>query len=165
MTEFWQPIVECLRSEVTEYGRLIQLFEEQQALLFKRDAGGVLRVTGEIDEQADVLMDSRQKREAAAGVFARGKGLSGPPTLGAILPHITEEARPLLRALVSDVNRAAGRLRRVSRHNRLFLLRTIENNQELLRRLRPGSFTKVYSPSGNVMLSPARREAAFAAEG
>ncbi len=165
MTEFWQPIVECLRSEVTEYGRLIQLFEEQQALLFRRDAGGVLRVTGEIDEQADVLLDSRKKREAAAGEFARGKGLAGPPTLGALLPHVSEDARPLLRALVTDVNRAAGRLRRVSRHNRLFLIRTIENNQELLRRLRPGSVSKVYNPNGNITLSSARGAAAFAAQG
>lgn len=165
MSEFWKPIVEYLRSEVAEYGRLIQLFEEQQALLFKRDAGGVLRVTGEIDEQADVLMDSRKKREQAAGELARGKGLDGSTTLGGLLPHVAEEARPLLRALVSDVNRAAGRLRRVSRHNRLFLIRTIENNQELLRRLRPGSFTKVYSPRGNVSLSPSRRETAFAAQG
>ena len=164
MTERCQYVVDSLRAEVAEYGRLIQLFEEQQALLFKRDAAGVLRVTRSIDEQAEVLMESRRARETAAGDLARSEGLVEAPTLGAILPLVSAEARPLLDALVSEVNRAAGRLRRVCRHNRLFLIRTIENHQELLRRLRPGSFTKVYAPNGSVTVA-SPRFAAFAAEG
>lgn len=163
MTELCQSLVDCLRAEVTEYGSLIQLFEEQQRFLFKRDAAGVLRITGSIDRQAQVLLECRKKREAAVGELAKSEGLAGPPRLGSILPAVCDEARPLLQALVQEVNRAAGRLRRVSRHNRLFLIRTIENSQELLRRLRPGSFTKVYAPNGSVAI--AGRHTAFAAEG
>jgi hypothetical protein len=164
MTEGWQSMVDCLRCEVAEYAGLIRLYEQQQMFLFKRDAAGVLKITSAIDEQALVLLECRRRREIAACELAGTEGGSGMPTLGQILALVSEEARPLIRALVSDVNRAAARLRRVSRHNRLFLIRTIENHQELLRRLRPGCFTKVYAPNGSVTIA-SPPYAAFAAEG
>lgn len=164
MSTFWQPIADCLRAELEEYGILIRLHEEQQGFLFKRDGASVLRMTKTIDSQAEVLMECRKKRVEAAVALIRST-TKGEPTLDAILPLIPDDARPLLKALTAEVNRAAARLRRVSRHNRLFLIRTIENYQELLRRLRPGSFTKVYSPTGSVAVAPAYREAAFVAEG
>lgn len=164
MSTFWQPIVECLRSELEEYGVLIQLHEEQQGYLFKRDGANVLRMTKTIDEQTQVLMETRKLRVAAAVALINSKTKS-EPKLDSVLAHVSDDAKPLLKALMADVNRSAARLRRVSRHNRLFLIRTIENYQELLRRLRPGSFTKVYSPNGSITLAPSYREASFAAEG
>ncbi|MFZ1057480.1 MAG: flagellar protein FlgN [Opitutaceae bacterium] len=165
MNVFWQVIADCLRSELAEYGRLLQIFEEQQVFLLKREAAGVLRATNEIDEQVRVVTRSRKERERATSEFAQAQGLPGSVTVRALLPHIPEEARPLLEALVEDLNRLVARVRRISRHNRLFLIRTIETHQELLRRLRPGSFSKIYSPAGNVSVAPLQRAAAFAAEG
>ena len=63
MNVFWQVIADCLRSELAEYGRLLQIFEEQQVFLLKREAAGVLRATNEIDEQVRVVTRSRKERE------------------------------------------------------------------------------------------------------
>ena len=165
MSAFWKGMADGLRSELTEYGHLLRLFEEQQALLFKRDAAGVVRVTNAIDEQVVVVKNCRFERDRASGEFARAHGMPEMSPVRALLPLVLDEARPLLQALVSDLSKIIGRTRRIARHNRLFLIRTIETHQELLRRFRPGSFTKVYSPDGRVTLAPLHRAAAFAAEG
>jgi len=165
VSAFWQNMADCLRAEVAEYARLLALFEEQQALLFKRDAAGVLRLTCEIEEQVDKLLACRQNREAAVDDFAQNQRICGATTLCSLIAHVSAEAKPLLQALVSELNRLVGRLRRISRHNRLFLIRTIENHQDLLRRLRPGSFTRIYAPDGSVSVAAARGVGAFAAEG
>jgi hypothetical protein len=154
-----------LRNELTEYGHLLCLFEEQQALLFKRDAAGVVRVTNSIDEQVVVVKNCRFDRDRAAGEFARAHGMPEASPVRALIPLVLDEARPLLQALISDLSQIIGRTRRIARHNRLFLIRTIETHQELLRRFRPGSFTKVYAPDGRVTLAPLHRAATFAAEG
>jgi flagellar biosynthesis/type III secretory pathway chaperone len=165
MSAFWKGMADSLRAELGEYGSLFRLFEEQQALLFKRDAAGVLRVTNAIDEQVEVLLRCRQCREKATGEFARAHGMPESSTLRSLVPLVLDEARPLLQALVGELNQIVARTRRITRHNRLFLIRTIDTHQELLRRLRPGSFTKIYSPDGRVTVAPLQRAAAFAAEG
>jgi hypothetical protein len=164
MSAFWKGMADSLRSELTEYGHLLSLFEEQQALLFKRDAAGVVRVTNAIDEQVMVVKQCRHERDRATGEFARAHGMPESSTVRALVPLVLDEARPLLQALVTDLNKIIGRTRRIARHNRLFLIRTIETHQDLLRRFRPGSFTKVYAPDGRVTLAPLQRAAAFAAE-
>ncbi|HMD62014.1 MAG TPA: flagellar protein FlgN [Opitutaceae bacterium] len=165
MSAFWQGMADSLRAELAEYGRLLQLFEEQQALLLKRDAPGVRRVTDAIDEQVEVVVECRRNREKATGNFARAHGMPDSSTLRSLIPLVLDEARPLMDALVADMNHMVSRLRRISRHNRLFLIRTIETHQEILKRIRPGSFTKIYSPNGRVTVAPFQRVAAFAAEG
>lgn len=163
MSASWQAIADSLRDELVQYGRLFGMFEEQQASLFKRDAAGALRVASAIDQQVEDLIQCRRKREEEAREFARVNGQDESSTLYSMIQFVPEDARPLLRALIVDMNLLVARLRRISRHNRLFLIRTIDNHQEILRRLRPGSFTKVYSQKGCVTMTSSRR-ASFAAE-
>jgi flagellar biosynthesis/type III secretory pathway chaperone len=165
MNVLWQALAEGLRTEVAEYGRLVQIFEEQQVHLLKREAADVLRTTNEIDQQVRIVAESRRAREDTTRGFARSQGFSEDSTIRSLMPAIPAEARPLIAALVEDLNRLVRRVRRISRHNRLFLIRTIETHQELLRRFRPGSFTKTYSNAGNVTVAPFPRASAFAAEG
>jgi flagellar biosynthesis/type III secretory pathway chaperone len=162
---FWQELADSLRAEVAEYGRLLQIFEEQQVCLMKREAAGVLRITNEIDAQVKVVAQSRRSREAMTRDFARDQGLPETSTVHSLLPVVPVEARPLMEALVEELERLVKRVRRISRHNRLFLIRTIETHQELLRRIRPGSFTKMYSSAGSITMAPFQRSAAFAAQG
>ncbi len=164
MSAFWKGMADSLRSELTEYGHLLSLFEEQQTLLFKRDASGVVRITDAIDVQVEVLKQCRTERDRTTGEFARAHGMPESSTLRSLIPLVLDEARPLLQALVGDLTKIVARTRRLARHNRLFLIRTIDTHQELLRRFRPGSFTKVYAPDGRVTLAPLQRAAAFAAE-
>ena len=161
----WQSIAECLRQELAEYGELLRLFEQQQESLFKRDADGVLRLGGEIEDQAHILQDCRANREKIVGAFATSVGLAESATLRSLFPHIEAAARPLLEALVNEINHLLHRVRRTSRHNHTLLSRTLELHSETLRQLRPDAFSQTYAPDGRLSLAAARGVPALRAAG
>lgn len=161
----WQLIAESLRQELAEYGALLHLFEAQQQSLFARDADAVLRLGGEIEDQARVLHDCRRRREQTVSAFAANVGLAASATLRSLIPHVEAEARPLIEALVNEVNHLLHRVRRVSRHNHTLLTRALEIQQETLRQLRPDAFMKTYSAAGRVSLATARVTPALRAAG
>jgi len=148
----WQKIAECLRAELAEYGGLLALFEDQQKFLFDRDADGVLRLSAAIEAQMQALQGFRQQRENTVADFATARGQSVTSTLRSLLPLIESDARPLIEALIAEVNRLLHRVRRVSRHNHTLLARTVELHQETLRLARPDAFTQTYAPNGRVSL-------------
>ena len=149
----WEFIAECLRQELAEYGGLLHLFEAQQRSLFDRNPDAVLRFTGEIEAQARVLADCRTRREQAVALFAERHHQPATASLRALLPLIEADARPLLEALIDEVNALLHRVRRTSRHNRILLARTVDVHQEILQQLRPQAFTKTYSPAGRVSVA------------
>lgn len=151
----WQLVAECLRQELVEYGTLLHLFEQQQESLFTRDPDTVLRLGGEIEDQAHVLQDCRRRREQTVSALAASVRQPAGATIRSLLPHVESDARPLLEALINEVNHLLHRVRRTSRHNQTLLSRTLELHQETLRQLRPDAFTKTYSPSGRVSLTGA----------
>jgi flagellar biosynthesis/type III secretory pathway chaperone len=161
----WQLIAESLRQELAEYGALLRLFEQQQESLFKRDPDTVLRLGGEIEDQAHILQDCRRRREQSVASFATGRGLAASSTVRSLLPHVENAARPLLEALVNEVNHLLHRVRRTSRQNHTLLTRTLELHQETLRQLRPDAFTKTYSPTGRVSLATTSAAPALRAAG
>lgn len=154
MSQLWKSIADALRAEVAEYGGLLHLFNEQQRLLFARDPDAVLRLSLEIEAQVARLHDCRMHREQVVVDFARLHGHPASATLRSMLPSITEEARPLVEALIGEVNRLIHRTRRVTRHNHALLARAVETHQELLRVMRPEAFTSTYAADGRK--SPAR---------
>ena len=149
----WQKIAECLRAELTEYGGLLALFEEQQKFLFEREAHEVLRLTAAIEQQARTVHDCRRFREGVVAVFATAHAQPATATLRALLPFVDAAVRPLLEALIDEVNHLLHRVRRVSRQNHTLLGRTVELHQEILQHLRPNAFTKTYSPAGRVSIA------------
>lgn len=149
----WQSLADSLRQELTEYGELLRLFEQQQESLFKRDPDTVLQLGTQIEDQAHILQDCRRRREEAVSLFAAGFGLPGSTTVRALLAHVEADARPLLEALINEINHLLHRVRRTSRHNHALLSRTLELHQETLRQLRPDAFTKTYSPNGRISVA------------
>ena len=75
--------------------------------------------------------------------------------LRAMLPLVEVHARPLLEALINEVNTLVHRVRRISRHNHMLLSRTLQIHQETLQQLRPNAFTKTYSSAGRVSVAAA----------
>lgn len=165
MSTHWEFIAECLRAELADYGGLLHLFEEQQRHLFDRDADAVLRLGNEIEAQAMAVAQSRSRREQAVAAFATANDQPANTTLRAMLPLIEADARPLLEALINEVNLLLHRVRRTSRHNHTLLARTLEMQQETLQQLRPNSFTKTYSPAGRVSVAAAHASSTLRAAG
>jgi flagellar biosynthesis/type III secretory pathway chaperone len=164
-TTHWEFIAECLRGELADYGGLLHLFEEQQRHLFDRDADAVLHLANEIEAQASAVAQSRTRREQAVAAFAEAHRKPHNSTLRAMLPLIEADARPLLEALINEVNLLLHRVRRTSRHNHTLLSRTLEVHQETLQQLRPNSFTKTYSPGGRVTVAAAHTPSTLRAAG
>ncbi len=153
MSTAWQYIAECLRAELVDYGELLRLFEEQQRSLFNREPEAVLHYANEIEAQAYRLAECRTKRETAVSDFAAAHSQPRTASLRALLPYIESDARPLLEALINEVNTLLHRVRRTSRHNQTLLSRTVELHQETLQQLRPNAFTKTYSPAGRLFVA------------
>lgn len=155
MTTVWKSIADDLRAELVEYGELLRLFEAQQRSLFNREPDQVLHIANDIESQARLLSERRTKRETAVADFAVENGLPSTTSLRAMLPLIEADARPLLEALINEVNALLHRVRRTSRHNHALLARTVEMHQETIQQLRPQSFTKTYSPGGRISVATA----------
>jgi flagellar biosynthesis/type III secretory pathway chaperone len=153
MTKAWQFIADCLRTELSEYGELLRLFEEQQRSLFNREPDSVLHYADEIEVQAYRLSESRTRRETAVAEFAATVGAPSTASLRSLLPNIEVDARPLLEALIDEVNALLHRVRRTSRHNQTLLARTVELQRETLQQLRPQAFTKTYSAGGRLAVA------------
>lgn len=164
-TTQWEFIAECLRAELADYGGLLQLFEQQQQALFNREADVVLRLAGEIESQARTLADCRARREDAVASYAASFGRPRSSSLRALLPDIESDARPLLEALINEVNALLHRVRRTSRHNHSLLSRAVEVHQETLSHLRPNAFTKTYSPAGRVSVASTHSASTLRAAG
>jgi len=165
MNQDWIEIADALRHEVADYGGLLHLFEQQQRSLFARDADGVLRLSAEIEQQVVALNARRRHREDRVAGFAVSRGADRAGTLRSLLPHFSDDVRPLIEALMNEVNVLIHRVRRVSRHNHTLLARAVETHQQTLRTLRPDAFTQTYSPSGRAALSAARPTPALRAAG
>jgi flagellar biosynthesis/type III secretory pathway chaperone len=146
----WQIIAESLRAEIGEYGGLLHLFEEQQRQLFARDADAVLHLSESIQAHVGGLHDTRRTREQRVAALARAVGQPDDSSLRSLLPFLAPEARPLLEALIGEINLLVHRTRRVSRHNHSLLKHAMESRQQLLRVLRPDGFVQTYGAQGRL---------------
>jgi flagellar biosynthesis/type III secretory pathway chaperone len=150
MNNTWELIAHCLRDELQEYGGLLGLFEEQQNALFRRDPNGVLVIIANIEEQAKAASVKRSRREQIVSEFASAQNRPADSTLRSLLVCFPADVRPMMEALIDEVNRLIHRTRRCARQNVMLLQKAVEMHQEALRTLKPDAFTKTYSARGQV---------------
>ena len=165
MNTTWERVADCLRDEVQEYGGLLRLFEEQQECVFNRDPDRLLQLIESIKEAAQRAEEIRFRRESCIRLFAVELGHAAGESLRSLLPAVDDEARPLLQALIDEVNRLIHRVRRITRQNHLLLSRTVELQQGILRQFYPGAFTPTYSALGRISVAPASPLPAYHAAG
>ncbi len=144
----WEYITDCLRNEMQEYGKLLGLFEEQQTNLLRRDAAAVMAGGYSIEEQVRVTQRCRELREQSLRHFAIENDRPANSSLRQLLPYFSAEVRPMLEAILTEINHLIHRLRRRARHNQVLLARSVEAYEEAIRTLRPELFNKTYSARG-----------------
>lgn len=133
----WELIAESLRQELAGYGGLLQLFQVQQRALLERDTDAVVSQGTSIEAMARSLADCRRRREHLIAAFAAEHGRAAETTLRGILSLVDVNARPLLEALMNEVNHLLVRVRRASRHNQTLLSRAVKAQRTTLRLLAP----------------------------
>jgi hypothetical protein len=79
-------IVSLLRQEMSGYGSLLALFDEQQGHLWRRDVDQVLHTAAIIDQQVIEAGQYREARETWLVAFARAHAQPGGSTLRQLLP-------------------------------------------------------------------------------
>jgi hypothetical protein len=156
MNHDWSDIADCLRGEIAEYGRLLNLIEDQQKLIYGRNPDALVRLNPSLEAQVEVLHECRARREKATRVLAKAPAEAEVPPLRSLLPLVKAEVRPLLSALIIEVNHLVRRVRRAMAVNLRLLSYTVEYQQEFMRRLWPAAFTKTYAADGRVSVARLR---------
>ena len=146
----WEPLVELLRFEVQEYGGLFNLLDRQQQEIFKRDPELVMGTNAEIERYMAEMGSLRERRESKVREVARACGLDEEEKLSNMLPHFPDFMRPMLQALVDEINHMVRRTRQKARQNFMLLSRTMEITHETFRSLQPENFSKTYTKKGRV---------------
>ncbi len=146
----WNPLVDLLREEVQEYGGLYNLLERQQDEIFNREPENVMRTNEDIEAHMKLMNTLREKREAKVRTMAEERNCDPSQSLKKMLPEFPDFIRPMLAALIDEVNAMVSRTRRKARQNYLLLSRTMEITQEALRMSEPDNYTKTYSRKGRV---------------
>lgn len=149
----WDPLIGLLREEVQEYGGLHNLLDRQQSEIFTRESDLVMLTNDDIELQMGKMNALRERRESKVKAMADQCECDPELSLKNMLPHFPEYIRPLLEALIDEVNAMVTRTRRKARQNYLLLSRTMEITQEALRMTEPGNYSKTYSRKGYVGMS------------
>jgi len=148
----WEPLVAALRSELQEYGGLFNLLGRQQDRIIDRQTDAVLELNDDIEAQTNVVATLRRAREALVRDLGARVGANPHGSVRALIPYFPDVVRPLLEALVRDINHMIRRNRQKARQNHVLLSRAMELTEHTLRVLQPENFTRTYHRSGKVSL-------------
>jgi len=144
------PLVDFLRAELAGYGGLLALFDQQQGHLWRREVQSVSDTSQAIEELAAETARNREQRETWVMDFATSRGESADASLRQLLGYFPEEQRPLLTALIDEINHLLHRVRRRARQNHTILARAVELHREALATLHPSARPRTYASSGRV---------------
>lgn len=129
----WEPLVEILRNELQEYGGLYNLLNQQEEGIVGRRPDDVLVINAEIEKQTRTVEKLRCRHTEVVADFCRRLEVGAPGTLRKIIPFFPDSVRPLLEALMTDVNHMVRRNREKARRNHQLLSRSMELTEKTLR--------------------------------
>jgi hypothetical protein len=113
----WDALVEALRQELQEKGDILRLLNAQTEALYRLQTEEVDRLEQEIRRQWDVVRQSCRHSEKIATTTGEGLGLPGESNAATLVNHFPEYVRPLLDALIGEVNRLERRMEEKQREN------------------------------------------------
>ena len=71
MTDALDKLISALREELTHYGEILALLDQQQELVVVRASDDLLRTVASINKQSDVIQSARQHRQSCQREMAR----------------------------------------------------------------------------------------------
>jgi flagellar biosynthesis/type III secretory pathway chaperone len=145
MNDSLQCLIHALQAEMGEYGALLHLFEQQQNCVLRHDSTGYLELNVQVEEQMATLGRCRSLRQGLAAAVAREHGKAAETPLIEMSHSLPAPRRPLLHALVEEINRLVDLARRRAQQNQLLLARCIDTARSVISTLRPG---ETYSAQG-----------------
>ena len=150
MIAYLQNLIAALREELHEYGEMLARLDEQQELVMKREADGILQSVSTIQDQSVVIQRARETREARQNELAEKLGLGSDTEFSKILPRLPEDYRGLVQALVQENNALLTRIQSRARQNHLLLRQSLDLMQRFLSTLFPSHEPRVYNDGGQL---------------
>lgn len=95
-------LIEALREELTQYGDMLALLDQQQGIVGHQGVAEILNGVTAIDIQTTIIQNARRQRETQQQQLARSFRRAEDCAFEELLPLLPEEYRPLLQALVEE---------------------------------------------------------------
>ena len=104
MNEELNNLITALREELTQYGEILALMQEQQQFIINRSANELLLNLNEVNEQLEKVAIARTERETCRRALMATLGGSEETTFRQMTEMLPPEVQPLLSALVEEIN-------------------------------------------------------------
>jgi hypothetical protein len=137
MTELLEKLVEGLRNELQQYGEMLALLDHQQEMIRLRGADDVLKSLSAINAQSGAISQARQARQTLQQRLAWSLQQPDRATFAELLPAIPEHFRLLIAALVQENNELLQRVRQRADEIQSMLHRSLELMQRFITSLSP----------------------------
>jgi len=165
MKELISDLIEALREELKQYGEMLALLDQQQALVTRRQTAELPENVNHVNAQAAVLAVARHAREERQRQIARA--LAAPETAGllVLLPQLPADYQPLIGALVSENNELLTRVQNRARQNHLLLSHCVDLMQQLIHSIFPASHPVTYNEAGRLPVGETNTRSLYQAVG
>ena len=144
-------LVESLREEMTQYGELLALMQEQQGLIINRQPQELLANLNEVNQQMERIAAARGAREQARVALTAQLGATEETTFKQMTSLLPTDYQPLVDALVEEINALLKNVQKWLRQNHLLLKRSLDLMQDILQNVFPAKASpKTYGRQGSV---------------
>lgn len=148
----YEGLVDVLRSEIIEYGGLLNLLDEQIDRIVHHDVNGLLEVKLKIDEQISVNKILGNERQAIVNEIAQEIELKVEDSMKVLLPYLPKNIRGLIEALMHEVVTLVEKTQRKAKQCQLMLARVCEVAEDVIRVFQPHRLMKTYNRKGALSL-------------
>lgn len=152
MNEELNNLITALRDELTQYGEVLALMQEQQELIINRSANDLLLNLNAVNEQMERVAATRQQRELCRQQLVASLGGTDETTFREMTAMLPAEVQPLLDALVQEINQLLQNIQKWLRQNHMLLQRSLDLMQTIMKSMFPSSsaVAGTYGRSGQV---------------
>lgn len=137
MTEVLESLIAALREELTHYGEMLALLDQQQESAIHRHSDEMLAATTAIQNHASIIQTARREREDRQRSLARELSVAEASTFIELCPLLPAHYRPLVQSLVDENNALVQRVQQHAHQNHQALSRSVKLMQRLLGMLFP----------------------------
>jgi flagellar biosynthesis/type III secretory pathway chaperone len=139
MNEELDNLIAALRDELTQYGEVLALMQEQQELIINRAANELLLNLNVVNEQMEKVATARNRRDACRRALVASLGGTEETTFRQLTEMLSEEVQPLLNALVEEINQLLQSIQKWLRQNHMLLRRSLDLMQQIMQGMFPSS--------------------------
>ena len=139
MNEELDNLISALRDELTQYGEVLALMQEQQQFIINRATNELLMNLNEVEEQMQKVAASRNHRETCKRALFTTLGATEETTFRQMTEMLPPDLQPLLEALVEEINQLLQHIQKWLRQNHMLLNRSLDLMKQIMQGMFPSS--------------------------